>query len=231
MAEQTIKRPAGKNREQRIRDPIVAAGLALFAEHPVDAVSIDDIVGAAGVAKGSFYNHFANKEALLAAVVREIRDGIERDVAAANIEITDAARRVVRAICVYLRYVADEPERGSVLVRNDRNGQTYASMSLSQGTLDDVALGLREGRFIVPTVDAGALFVLGVAHAGLMRFNGERVLGGNIAMAQQLCQLALRGLGVPLAEAELLSAQAADDLLRPRAGSSSAQYTPRSGKP
>jgi AcrR family transcriptional regulator len=41
------------------------AGIRLFMERGYDAVSIDDIVAAAGVARTTFFNHFASKTALL----------------------------------------------------------------------------------------------------------------------------------------------------------------------
>ncbi len=205
---------ARRSRDEPVGEALVRAGQKLFSEHAVDAVAIDDIVREAGVAKGSFYKHFPDKEALLAAVARRIRHRIEREVTAANAEETDPARRVARAICVYLRFVADKPEQGGVLVRNDRSGQTLPSMKLNKGTVEDVRAGLAHGRFTVPTVEAGALFILGVGHAGLTRFNGDRGAASNIWIAQQLCQLVLRGLGVAMTEAELIAAQAAEDILR-----------------
>ena len=201
-------------RGEPVRDALVRAGRTLLSEHPIDALAIDDIVGEAGVAKGSFYTHFPDKDALLAAVVGRIRERIEQEVAAANADVTDAAARVARAVCVYLRYVAEHQQEGAVLVRNDRSGQTLPSLNLNAGTVADIRLGLTDGRFIVPTVEAGTLLVLGVAHAGLVRFNGDREAASNAWIAQQLCQLLLRGLGVPPADAELVAAQAAELILR-----------------
>lgn len=201
-------------RGEPVRDALIRAGQTLFAAHPVDAVAIDDIVGEAGVAKGSFYKHFADKEALLAAVVRRMFGRIEREVAAANAEVTDAAARVVRGICVYLRYVTEEPERGGVLVRNNRIGWTLPVVELNRGTVADIRLGLMSGRLVVPTVEAGTLLVQGVAHSGLTRFTGAPGAAANTAIAQQLCQLVLNGLGVSPADAEQLSTQATDDILR-----------------
>jgi AcrR family transcriptional regulator len=208
------RRTRADGRDEPVGEALVRAGQKLFSDHAVDAVAVDDIVREAGVAKGSFYKHFPDKEALLTAVARRIRHRIEREVTDANAHETDPARRVARAICVYLRFVADEPEQGAVLVRNDRSGQTLPSMKLNKGTVADVGAGLAQGRFIVPTVEAGALFVLGVGHAGLTRFNGDRDAASNIWIAQQLCQLVLRGLGVAPAESELIAAQAAEDILR-----------------
>jgi AcrR family transcriptional regulator len=223
-AEGGSARPArAAARGEPVGEALVRAGRKLFSEHPVDGVAIDDIVREAGVAKGSFYKHFPDKEALLAAVVRRIRHRIEGEVAAANAEVTDPPRRVARAICVYLRFVAEEPEQGGVLVRNDRSGQTLPSLKLNQGTVDDVRAGLALGRFSVPTVEAGTLFILGVGHAGLTRFTGDRGAASNAWIAQQLCQLVLRGLGVGPSEAELIAAQAAEDVLRrPRSPADSA---------
>ena len=42
--------------------------MALFTEAGVDAVSVADITARAGVAKGTFYVHFASREALLEAL-------------------------------------------------------------------------------------------------------------------------------------------------------------------
>src|SRR6201988_2423488 len=47
-----------------IREDIVQAGLKRLAEKGFNAVGVQDITDAAGVPKGSFYNHFDSKEAL-----------------------------------------------------------------------------------------------------------------------------------------------------------------------
>lgn len=63
--------PAGgkrdQNRARRAHDLCVAA-LDLFRERGVEAVTVDEITRAAGVAKGSFYRYFADKVQLVAAI-------------------------------------------------------------------------------------------------------------------------------------------------------------------
>ena len=59
-----------KEKTQQIAD----AALKLFLLQGVEKVTIDDIVKAAGVAKGSFYRYFADKEALVAAIVTPMAD-------------------------------------------------------------------------------------------------------------------------------------------------------------
>jgi TetR/AcrR family transcriptional repressor of nem operon len=53
------------------RDQILAAGLEALHSQGFNASSVQDITEAAGVPKGSFYNHFASKEDLGAAVVEQ----------------------------------------------------------------------------------------------------------------------------------------------------------------
>ena len=205
--------PARTGRAARTRESLIRAGRELFAERPVDAVAIDDIVQAAQVAKGSFYNHFADREALVGAVTAEIRSGIERAVDAANAGVEDPARRMARATCVYIRFAVDEPERARVLVRVS-GALINTNARLNRGLADDLTAGLAAGRFAIATLESAIVFVMGVTQAALARISREPSLPMAISLAQQISALLLRGLGVPPTEAEAIAAQAADELVR-----------------
>jgi TetR/AcrR family transcriptional regulator, transcriptional repressor for nem operon len=53
-----------------VRDRLIESGLEVFHTHGFNGSGVQDIVDAAGVPKGSFYNHFPSKEALGVEVVR-----------------------------------------------------------------------------------------------------------------------------------------------------------------
>jgi TetR/AcrR family transcriptional repressor of nem operon len=53
-----------------VRDQIINASLATLHSKGFNATSVQDITDAAGVPKGSFYNHFASKEMLGVEVVK-----------------------------------------------------------------------------------------------------------------------------------------------------------------
>lgn len=55
-----------KEKAAENRAAIVAAAARLFRERGVDAVSVAEIMSAAGFTHGGFYNHFPSKEALAA---------------------------------------------------------------------------------------------------------------------------------------------------------------------
>jgi AcrR family transcriptional regulator len=200
-------------RAERTRAALIAAGRRLFSQRPIDAVTIDDIVQAAEVGKGSFYNHFEDREALLRAIAAEIRASVERTVARVNAEVSDPAHRMARAICTYLRYALDDPERAGVLAQV-YSGQTSLAAPLNRGLVDDIAAGLAVARFTVPTVESGVLYVLGVTQIALVRLRQEPTASQAVSLAQQMCGLVLRGLGVNGAEADLIAAQAGDEIVR-----------------
>jgi TetR/AcrR family transcriptional repressor of nem operon len=53
-----------------VREQLIASAVEVFHSRGFNGCSVQDIVDAAGVPKGSFYNHFDSKEALGVEVVR-----------------------------------------------------------------------------------------------------------------------------------------------------------------
>lgn len=67
------RRPSGKRVRSNsdIRTRLVAAGAILFVERGFLQTSVEDLLGAAGISRASFYTYFDNKLALLAALTDE----------------------------------------------------------------------------------------------------------------------------------------------------------------
>ena len=62
-----------RQRQER-GEAILAAALRLFGERPYAAVRMEDIAAAAGLAKGTLYLHFADKDAIVVALGRGLLD-------------------------------------------------------------------------------------------------------------------------------------------------------------
>lgn len=58
-------------RAGRTKDRLIRAARACFDEKGYDAVRVEDITGRAGVAKGSFYYYFADKQAVVLAMMED----------------------------------------------------------------------------------------------------------------------------------------------------------------
>jgi AcrR family transcriptional regulator len=200
-------------RAERTRAALIAAGQQLFSERPADAVTVDEIVRVAEVGKGSFYNHFADREALVRAITAEIRAVVERAIDQANAGVVDPARRVARAACVYVRFALDEPERAAFLMRVF-GAHTSLDAELNRGVVDDIGKGLSAGRFRIATLEAGVLYVLGVTQMTLLRIVQEPSAALAVSLAQQMCAMVLSGLRVPDQDADLIAAQASEEIVR-----------------
>ena len=93
----------------RNRRRVLEAAAALFAERGVEAVSMDDVVAAAGVGKGTLYRRFGDKSGLAAALL----DDRERDLQARMLSgpppLGPGAaplERLTAFVAAYLDYVA-----------------------------------------------------------------------------------------------------------------------------
>ncbi|HET7612414.1 MAG TPA: TetR/AcrR family transcriptional regulator [Gemmatimonadaceae bacterium] len=64
-------------RRTQTRADLIAAARAQFAERGYAAVSLEEIVRAAGVTRGALYHHFADKQDLFRTIVREIEQEID----------------------------------------------------------------------------------------------------------------------------------------------------------
>jgi AcrR family transcriptional regulator len=90
---------------------LLAAGRRAILDQGLDAMTVDDVVRLAGLAKGSFYTYFSSRERFLG----ELRYALAEDIAAATRQAaigswTGLFRRVMSAARDWL--VANEPLRG-----------------------------------------------------------------------------------------------------------------------
>lgn len=108
-------RPMRLTKEQAAsnRQAIVEAAGRLFRERGFDAVSVADLMDAAGFTHGGFYNHFASKEALAAEVTRTTIErgngGLRQTLAGSEGGVADLARYLDAYLAPAHR---DDPSRG-----------------------------------------------------------------------------------------------------------------------
>lgn len=74
----------------------VRAAVRAVSEGGVEAVAVEPLAKRLGVTKGSFYWHFANRRALLEAVVRRWEDEETEAVISATVRVGDPRERLVR---------------------------------------------------------------------------------------------------------------------------------------
>lgn len=186
-------------KRERTYSAIVCAAVRVMAEKDLDTASIDELMQAAGMARGTFYNHFESREHLLRAVIEELRLCMrERVESRIPDDLPDAA---VLACMLYgcLQFSLLHPHMGQALVRIAAGKDWW----LTRHEVDeqvfpraDRALQRLLGENV--SFEIGQAYIKGVLNMVLRHLLDQQL---QIADAETLLMLTLRGVGASTAEA------------------------------
>ena len=200
-------------RAQRTRDALLVAGFELLAERPIDAIAIDDIVARAGVAKGSFFNHFTDKPGFSQAIAEQVRRTLEARVGAANADLTDPVQRLVGGMRVAIEFALEDRTQAIVMMRG-LEASTGIDHELNRGIRTDVEALVKAGLARPEAVQSGMRFWLGLCQIALLNTVERRPSRAEAAeRLREMAVLGLTGLGVGEARAQNAANLAASRLL------------------
>lgn len=198
-------------RRLRTRAALLAAGRSLLATRDIDGISVDEIVTAAAVAKGSFYNHFPDKGRFARTIGAAVRRQVEAAVATANEQVSDPVVALARGLCVFVRFALEHRDSAQVLWRLNPDS-TMADAPINRTLREDLVRGLRLGRFHGVDVQIGVLLVMGAVVIAMRHVLEERVRTAAATVAMAMAAGMLRSLGVGGAEAARIGQAAARQL-------------------
>ncbi|HEU4960735.1 MAG TPA: TetR/AcrR family transcriptional regulator [Sphingomonas sp.] len=205
-----VTRP--NRQRERTRKALISAGQTLFAVRPVEGVTVDDIVDAANVAKGSFYNHFNDKDELAGAIYNFVQTDVEREIASVNEGVADSPTRIARALCTVTRYALEHPERLKALL-SMAGPRRAVDSPLNAGVVADVGGGIDQGRLCGIDLECGVLCVIGIIQTTVRHAMSGDAHSAPADLATGMGGSLLQALGLPHEEARALSRAAADALL------------------
>lgn len=199
-------------RAQRTRSALIAAGFELLAERPIDAIAIDEVVARAGVAKGSFFNHFADKPGFGHALAGEVRRALEARVDAANAGIADPVERLVGGMRVAIEFALEERAQAIVMMRG-LEVSTAIDHDLNRGIRADVEALVAAGLARAEAVRSGVRFWLGACQIAMLNTIERRPSRSEAAeRLREMAVLGLTGLGVQEKRARIAARTAAERL-------------------
>ncbi|NOT34639.1 MAG: TetR/AcrR family transcriptional regulator [Candidatus Eisenbacteria bacterium] len=121
-----------ERKKDETRERINQAALQLFDQKGFDATTVDEIVAAADVAKGTFFNYFPRKEAALAVICERQVEGLEQFVDG----LIDDARPVREKLLDTFAFGAQQHAADPALHR-------HSIVELLRGSLED-AININE---------------------------------------------------------------------------------------
>jgi AcrR family transcriptional regulator len=207
MARVNLARRAeiGSAKRARTRAAILDAARDCYAAASADAVTVDAVMQAAGLAKGTFYVHFedlAELEAELgAALVAEIDERLQP----ARLAVSNPLTRLATAITIMLRLLAVQPARARLAARSSAR-IPVVGQAVRVRLREDLAAAQEAERLALPSSDLASRIVFAIAVQAAEDLGLSRIDASTIP---DIVRTILRAIGCAPADAAARAAQAA----------------------
>ncbi len=136
----------GSGKRQRTRAALLDTAIHVFAENGIHNTKISDITDTAGMANGTFYNHFKDRDELAMHTAVAVATEIAREVDEAMSDLDDGAQRVATGSVKFLAAATRSPEWGNLMV-----DAFHLLPAVRQDTVSylekDIRLGISQGKF------------------------------------------------------------------------------------
>jgi AcrR family transcriptional regulator len=210
MATQATTRRAeiGRERRARMRNRLIEAAARVMADRGSDNATIDTFIRAAGVARGTFYNHFKTREELLDALWTSIGHDPFLEIQSACKDLADPVERFAAVTRLVLLRAAQDPTWGWLILALSADEATLND-DLRGYPRPDLRAGAAAGRFRYERETSATDLVVGTMRAGLRALLHE---GRDANYAQALCKMILQALGINRIEASRISALSLPDV-------------------
>jgi len=119
----------GRDRSARTRAELLTAARTLYAARPFDQVTVDDVVGAAGVAKGTFYVHFESLADLQSIVADELAREFDELLQPRRLALDDPIERIAAGCGAFIMQTLRDPAWGALVARSAATMPNVAGMA------------------------------------------------------------------------------------------------------
>jgi AcrR family transcriptional regulator len=198
----TRRAEIGRERRARMRNRLIEAAARVMADQGSDSATIDTFIRAAGVARGTFYNHFKTREELHDALWTSIGHDPFLEIQNTCKDIADPVERFAAVTRLVLLRAMQDPTWGWLILALSADEATLND-DLRGYPRPDLRAGATSGRFRYESETSATDLVVGTMRAGLRALLHE---GREANYAQALCKLILQALGINRIEANRISA-------------------------
>lgn len=191
----------GERRRAKMRERLIAAGARVIAERGAQKATIDDFITEANVSRGTFYNHFSTREALLEALWTTRGHDPFAEILLACSAIVSPAEHLSTVTRLVLRQAISNATWGWLVVALSAERATV-NEDLREYPLPDLRAGEAAGIFHYDDLACAADLVVGTVRSGLQALLKERRAPH---YAESMSKMVLMALGVTKADADRIS--------------------------
>ncbi len=191
----------GRDRRAKTRSELIRAARALYAARTFDSVTVDDVVNAAGVAKGTFYVHFDDLDDLKSVVADELAREFDDLLQPRRLSLDDPLERIAAGCGAFINEALHNPAWAALIARGAAAMPGIARVARGQLS-EDIRRAAATGRLHDVAPDLAFEFVLGIT-VRTMQSAAEGRLKPKHAPA--VVAGILRAIGVTAAEAEAIA--------------------------
>ena len=107
----------GRDRRARTRAELIRAARTLYAARTFDSVTVDDVVNAAELAKGTFYVHFDDLDDLQSVLGDELAQEFDELLQPRRLSLDDPIERIAAGCGAFINQALQDPIWGALIVR------------------------------------------------------------------------------------------------------------------
>lgn len=183
-----------------MRSLLLNSAMRLMLENRVSTPSIDDIISAAGVSRGTFYKYFPSSDAIVREIVGKMAEQWVRAADPIVRDHDDPAEHIARGIRLASILTVHQPEVAGIL---GRLGWTaYQAPNMLEFVRRDIEEGVRLNRFKRMPIALGFNIVAGAAMSAMQSMLETECREDFSELA---AAVALRALGVEESAADAIS--------------------------
>jgi len=192
---------AAEQRRARTRERLLDAAEAVVAGKGLDAASVEEIVRAAKVSRGTFYNYFPTSADLVHSLNLRVASALDEQIERLVLQSGDPATRLAAAFHTVLMACLNDPVRGWVALQL-AGSRAPRQRSFEARFAELYEQGVACGQF--RKIDMAAACTVAF---GAMRMAQRDAVAGGAAPVQavQVIALILAAFGMPYEEAERIS--------------------------
>ena len=187
----------GRDRRARTRSQLIEAARALYGRSPIEAVTVDDVVAEAAVAKGTFYVHFDGLAELQAAVADELAQEFDELLQPRRLATQDPIERIAAGCGAFVGEALRNPAWGALVARGAVSMPNIALVPRDR-LIEDIRRAAASGRLGDVTPELAFEFAVGIVLQAMQAASERRIAP---SQAPSVVAGILRAIGVKPEEA------------------------------